>query len=100
MYFVYFYLSRIYDASGKQSKSVLIPRKFYGQPTNCSDLSSIGYTLNGFYMVKPAGENVDNAKVETIFCAFEQPEGVAFNFSAIEKRIVHLNLDNIGKSTS
>jgi len=60
----------------------------------------MGYTLNGFYMVKPAGVNVDNAKLETIFCAFEQPEGVAFNLSAIEKRIVHLNLDNISKSTS
>lgn len=59
----------------------------------------MGYILNGFYMVKPAGVNIDNAKLETVFCAFEQPEDIAFNSSTVEKRIVHLNHDNI-KSTS
>jgi len=58
----------------------------------------MGYTLNGFYMVKTPGVNVDNAKLETIFCAFEQPEGVVFNLSAVEKRIAHVNLGNISKA--
>ena len=26
--------------------------KFYGPPTNCSDLSQLGYTLNNFYLVQ------------------------------------------------
>ena len=28
--------------------------RFYGPPANCSDLMKLGYTLNGFYLVKPA----------------------------------------------
>jgi len=28
------------------------PNLFYGPPTNCSDLTRLGYTLNGFYLVK------------------------------------------------
>jgi len=31
--------------------------KFYGPPTICSDLSNLGYTLNGFYLVKPLFKN-------------------------------------------
>lgn len=33
-----------------------IPR-FYGPPSNCSDLSLLGYTLNGYYLVKQAKSN-------------------------------------------
>ena len=75
------------------TSSIKTTQKFYGQPSNCSDLSNMGYTLNGFYMVQPADHNNGNeTKLETIFCAFQQPEGAAFNSSAIEKRIAHLKL--------
>lgn len=68
-------------------------KRFYGPPTNCSDLTKLGYTLNGFYVVRPInyGSNIE-AKLETIFCAFKQPEGT-FNSSNVEKRIAFLNLD-------
>ena len=33
-------------------------RKFYGPPTNCSDLSLLSYTLNGYYLVKPVSETL------------------------------------------
>jgi len=68
------------------------PPRFYGPPTNCSDLTRLGYTLNGFYLVKAASSNnstknpVSNeTHIKTIFCAFKQ-EG-AFNASLVEKRI-------------
>ncbi len=68
-------------------------RRFYGPPTNCSDLKLLGYTLNGYYQVKQAdhSSNNDNTKLETIYCAFKQPEGT-FNLSLVERRIGHLQL--------
>ena len=72
----------------------MMPRRFYGPPTNCSDLSKLGYTLNGFYQVKSNfsavndssnDDDVDTSNVETIYCAFKQPDGT-FNSSNIETR--------------
>jgi len=58
---------------------------FYGPPTNCSDLSRLGYTLNGYYLVKSdAGNEVRNLK--GIYCAFKQPEG-SMDSSRIENPI-------------
>lgn len=70
-------------------------QQFLGQPSSCSDLSQLGYSLNGFYLVKATDgvNNAKNMKLESIFCAFIQPEGV-YNVSAIEKRIAHLKLDD------
>ncbi len=76
-------------------------QKFYGPPTNCSDLSQLGYTLNGFYLVKaPESKSIyqkdgDTIKVEVISCTFKTPEGIyqpSFN-DVIEKKasITHLN---------
>jgi len=69
-----------------------LPPRFYGPPTNCSDLTRLGYTLNGFYLIKAASSNnstkntVNNeTSIETVFCAFKQ-EG-AFNALIVEKRI-------------
>jgi len=69
---------------------------FYGPPTNCSDLARLGYTLNGYYLVKSYITEIidgnttaineainDTSLVETIYCAFKQ-EGV-FNLSLVEK---------------
>jgi len=59
------------------------------------------YSAWATYTVKPADHNnADDTKLETIFCAFQQPEGVAFNSSAIEKRIAHLNnLNDVAKAS-
>ena len=64
--------------------------RFYGPPTNCSDLIKLGYTLNGFYLVKTNNtdntKDVHNLKTETVFCSFKQPEGTS-NSTAMEKRL-------------
>ena len=67
------------------------PARFYGPPTGCSDLSLLGYTLNGFYQVKS-----DDSKLDTVFCAFKQPEVNHINQSLVENRIIsrHDNTNN------
>ncbi len=69
-----------------------LPPRFYGPPTNCSDLTRLGYTLNGFYLVRASSNNdvtttveTNEANTETVFCAFKQ-EGT-FDASLVEKRI-------------
>jgi len=78
-------------------------QRFYGPPTNCSDLARLGHTLNGFYTVSATSGLVDLSyikfisKLETVYCSFKQPED--FNSSAVEKRIPYLNLNNFSKSS-
>jgi len=72
-------------------------RRFYGPPTNCSELSQLGYTLNGYYQVKSTNIS-DINQVETVYCQFKQPGGI-FNPSGNEKRIstsFHLQLPKTG----
>ncbi len=59
----------------------------YEQPTNCSDLFILGYTLNGFYLVKSNDTTNIEIKLDTIYCAFKQP-GATFDPSLVEKRII------------
>jgi len=72
-------------------------RRFYGPPTNCSELSQLGYTLNGYYQVKST--NISNSnQIENVYCQFKQPDGI-FNPSGNEKRIStssHLQLPKTG----
>ena len=65
---------------------------FYGPPTNCSDLSRLGYTLNGYYFVKTDESNNEVKNLQSIYCAFKQPEGPFNSSSTLEKRIGHLKL--------
>ncbi len=59
-------------------------RRRYEQPTNCSDLSILGYTLNGFYLVKSNNNASTTIKLETVYCAFKQVEGTLFDASLVE----------------
>ena len=68
--------------------------KFYGPATNCSELSLLGYTLNGYYLVKPVSNASYDSKttsLETVYCSFKQPSE-SLNSSPVEKRIGHLNV--------
>ena len=62
---------------------------FYGPPTNCSDLSRLGYTLNGFYMVKnlALSDNLKKTtKLDTVYCAFKQER--AFNPFLVQQAVI------------
>ena len=47
-----------------------IPKLFYGPPGNCADLSKLGYTLNGYYLVN--GSKSSNS-IEVVLCRFQLP---------------------------
>jgi len=70
------------------------PLQFYGPLANCSDLSKLGYTLNGFYQVSPyiTNKNSNDIKVDTVYCAFKQPEGTLKSSRVVEKRVMGKSL--------
>ena len=45
---------------------------FYGPATNCNELGNLGYTLNGYYLVKG---NDESKSIEAVFCRFKLPRG-------------------------
>jgi len=80
------------DTDNRKGTIISSNGQFYGPPTGCTDLSLLGYTLNGFYQVKSStsANNIEinnNMKLDTVFCAFNQPEG-SHNPSFVENRII------------
>ena len=58
------------------TEEVKLVKEFDGPPTSCDDLATLGYTLNGNYLVngKDLLENLH--KVEMISCLFKKPPGI------------------------
>ena len=49
--------------------------RFYGPAASCEELLKIGYTRNGFYLVKGiAASNIKH--VELVDCLFKNPKGI------------------------
>lgn len=55
--------------------------RFYGPATNCAELSKLGYTLNGYYLVN-SGINQPNKdrKITIVDCRFRHPTGMGKSF--------------------
>jgi len=50
---------------------------FKGPATSCDELGMIGYTLNGYYLVKAKAQSIDSShKIEVVYCQFYQPLGL------------------------
>ena len=84
---------RILYGKGKKKSNVNTTNSslFCGPPKNCSDLTKLGYTLNGFYLVEsPIITNESTTKIETVYCSFRQPK--EFNASLLERRVGLLTL--------
>ena len=50
-------------------------RAFEGPPTSCATLAKIGYTLNGYYLIKgkdQQSKNIRPNKIQIVFCRFKQ----------------------------
>ena len=77
---------------------------FLGPPTSCSDLSRLGYTLNGYYIVNQVTDLVKHEVInlETVYCTFKQLEGSSNLPTVVEKRIGILKFFyfNISKQSS
>jgi len=46
---------------------------FYGPPTSCRELGTIGHTLNGYYLVKGKDES-KSTNIQAVYCQFNQPQ--------------------------
>ena len=61
-----------------ETEEFSIPKIFYSPPTNCSELQQLGYTLNGYYLVKGQASNslstniIENNKIGVVYCQFKQ----------------------------
>ncbi len=59
--------------------------RFHGPATNCIELSKLGYTLNGYYLVSSGSNNEtpssqkkkesNNGPIRVVECRFRQPIG-------------------------
>ena len=47
--------------------------RFYGPASNCDEQGKLGYTLNGYYLVKGKDESLGNS-IEAVLCRFKLPE--------------------------
>jgi len=93
-------LQLLFNRSNKTDNDTDQPiRRFYGPPTNCLELSQLGYTLNGFYLVKTTDANINTlkdgiTKLEAISCSFRHQEGAALKptHNILENRVGSLKL--------
>lgn len=70
MSFYYNHISGQKNVSQEAIKEKAVVQ-FLGPPTNCSDLGKLGYTLNGYYLVK------GSSKMSIVYCMFLQAQGLA-----------------------
>ncbi len=60
------------EKEGKIENKKHANTRFYGPASNCNELGKLGYTLNGYYLVKGNGESISNS-VEAVLCQFNLP---------------------------
>ena len=66
---------KCYSGKGDTNKKEHINLQFYGPATNCEELLKIGYTRNGFYLVK-GNATSNSSHVEIVDYLFKHPNGV------------------------
>ena len=114
---IFFCLKSGRDRNETEEQDALEER-FYGPPSNCSELSKLGFTLNGYYIVKGSK---NSSQIEIVLCRFRLPpgenesnrdtlsnlinsfitnfEGINFYLGAKEERIGFISLDQITSKT-
>ena len=53
-------------------------KRFYGPARNCTELSKLGYTLNGYYLVigdKSESNSLESKHIKVVDCRFKKPYG-------------------------
>jgi len=61
------------EKEGKIENKKHANTRFYGPASNCNELGRLGYTLNGYYLVKGKDEPISN-NIEAVLCQFQLPE--------------------------
>jgi len=65
----------IHSEKGQKSVVNYEEEEFVGPPTSCETLAKLGYTLNGFYLIKGNDRKSNDDKInkiQTVFCQFKQ----------------------------
>ena len=62
------------EVRDKMEKEEAEDTRFYGPASNCNELGRLGYTLNGYYLVKGKDESIRNS-IEAVLCRFKLPDG-------------------------
>ena len=66
----------LYSEKGdKNNKQEQINLSFYGPATDCDELGKLGFTLNGHYLVKSKGQELESSRgnIDVVYCLFQQP---------------------------
>jgi len=53
-----------------EKKKAKMLKLLYSPPTNCSELAKLGYTLNGYYLIRNASFN--QGSIDMTYCQFKQ----------------------------
>jgi len=56
-----------------EKEEAAVDTRFYGPASNCNELGKLGFTLNGYYLVKGKDESISNS-IEAVLCQFNLPE--------------------------
>ena len=64
-----------YKYSQKEIKDGERNRQFYGPAINCDELGLLGYTLNGYHLVKKTTDSNKKGKIGIVYCQFQQFQG-------------------------
>jgi len=70
---IFIYVFSKKEKNGTEHQTI-IDKRFYGPASSCVEISKLGYTLNGYYLVR--GDNKTQIdQVEVLSCLFKRPDG-------------------------
>jgi len=76
--------------SAKESSDTDQLKQFFGPPTNCHEVGQLGYTLNGYYLIKRRDDSNENGKIGVVYCRFQQLQKTNPSKKIIIKYFVYL----------
>jgi len=59
-------------SDAKESSNIYQSNQFFDPPTNCHEVGQLGYTLNGYYLIKRRDDSNENGKIGVVYCRFQQ----------------------------
>ena len=65
-----------FNSGREKDKTESENQRFYGPASSCEELLKIGFTRNGFYLVKGNATSNNKQDVEIVDCLFKNPYGV------------------------
>jgi len=73
MYFCFIFIHSKNEKNGSKNQNVT-DKRFYGPASSCAEISKLGYTLNGYYLIKNKN-TTKNDLLEVLGCRFKHSSG-------------------------